>query len=250
MKEFTERFKFNPENHGLIGVERECFLTRHGEIAPIAAQVLAVLTDRKRFGFELSACQLEDRIGPSKLDNILEELYLNEHVIKQAEANLDFGRLFTEVASKDMPLDIYPDPTGRYQEISRNLPREILLAACRVIGTHVHIGMKDKETALRIYNMVKNNLDELCDMGDQSGGERLRIYKEMAPDFNPPHYNSWSNYFDEAVKKKFVHDPRKCWHLIRISVHGTIEFRMFGATTDLDKIFCWAKKCHDLCMSV
>jgi gamma-glutamyl:cysteine ligase YbdK (ATP-grasp superfamily) len=147
-----------------------------------------------------------------------------------------------------MPLDVYPDPTGRYQKITRDMPREVLTAACRIIGTHVHIGMPDHETALRVYNRLCPYFEHLCEMGNGSFGERLAIYRQMAPKYKPTPYESWEDFYGSACKKGFVEDPRKCWTLIRISVHGTIEFRMFGATDNHERIVRWATKCHELCM--
>jgi gamma-glutamyl:cysteine ligase YbdK (ATP-grasp superfamily) len=248
MEEFAKKFDFRKSGKLLVGVERECFLAdEHGNIVPRAAEILRHFPDRKRFGYELSACQFEDRIGPVKINDVKKALLQNERDIEIIENRLGFKRLHVEVAPETMPLDIYPDPTGRYQDITQNMSRHILLAACRVVGTHVHIGMPDHETALRVYNLVIKHMEALCELGDGSGGERLRIYKIMAPDFQSPPYVSWKEFYEVFVRKEYESDPRKCWNLIRISVHGTIEFRMFGATSDLDKIVEWAEICHQLC---
>lgn len=248
MKKFMQRFDFREDGRLLVGIERECFIVNGGDmIVPRSAEVLDYLTDRKRFGYELSACQLEDRIGPVDIEDVKRSLLQNEHDIEEVEHKLGFRRLHLEVAPETMPLDVFPDPTGRYQKITLDMPRHILSAACRVVGTHIHIGMPDHETALKVYDGVIGQTDVLCKIGDGSDGKRLEIYRIMAPDFQPPPYGSWREFYETAVQKGFVNDPRKCWTLIRISVHGTIEFRMFGATDDLDKIVSWARICHQLC---
>lgn len=246
--EFVAQFKFQPKNAGLVGVERECFTTVEGEIRPLTPAILPTLNSNGRFGYELSACQLEDRVGPCTIGSLRAGLEENEKLLGAAEKQLGFRRLYTEVASADMPLDVYPDPTGRYQKITANMPREILLAACMVAGTHVHIGMPDAETALRVYHRVIPHLDELVRMGDGSKGERMQIYQVMAPDRTPrPYPGGWDEFRDYAEEKGFLSSPRSCWHLIRISIHGTIEFRMFGSTPNLDKVEHWARYCHELC---
>jgi len=248
MQEFKRRFKFSTEGSSLVGVERECFLTNEsGRIMPLAVKVLSWLADRGRFGYELSACQLEDRIGPVALDGLEVSIAANEMIIKMAEAKLGFRRLFAEVGPEDLPLDVYPDPTGRYQQIAETLPPEILKAACQVTGTHIHVGMPDYETALTVYNAVIGETDRLCQMGDNSGGERLRIYAQMAPEWRPQPYINWDEFHAVAKEKGFETDPRKCWSLIRISVHGTIEFRMFGSIDNYLTVVRWAKECHRLC---
>ena len=146
-----------------------------------------------------------------------------------------------------MPLDVYPDPSGRYQVITKDMPEEKLRAACRVAGTHIHIGMGSQEKAIRAYNNALRHLDHLCKLGDKSKGERLSIYKIMAPNFKPPVYDSWKDYEVYAKEHGFIDSPRNCWHLIRISIHGTIEFRMFGATPDIHEVIQWAKICYTIC---
>jgi carboxylate-amine ligase len=252
MKTFWERFGFDPAKKLYVGVERERFLTSGGRIAPIAPLVLERLKRYGgRFGYELSACQLEDRVGPCSVEEVEDSLSNNDLLIAAAEmdtgAGGPWGSLHLEMGPEDMPLDVYPDPTGRYQEITRDMPRHVLLAACRILGTHVHIGMPDHETALRAYNDVISHCAILCERGNGSFGERLATYRIMAPDCMPQPYRDWEHFSSVATEKGFAEDPRRCWTLIRISVHGTIEFRMFGATSSLSRIVGWVRLCHDLC---
>lgn len=250
IKSFTNQFKFDPINAFKVGIERESFLTNiEGKIIPINPQILkflGIIDQSHKFGYELSACQLEERIGPVQIGAVEENLLINTKELERIENELNFRRLYIEVAPEDMPLDIYPDP--RYQKITKDMPLDILKAACRVAATHFHIGMPNIETALRVYNYVIKHTKKLCAMGDNSNGERLRIYKIMAPDFTPPYYKNWGSYYEEAVNKGFEEDPRQCWHFIRISIHGTIEFRMFGNTPDISTVVDWARHCHGLCL--
>ncbi len=264
---FKQLFKYDSDKAGYVGVEREAFIcNRDGQIVPKAVEVLKRVTrprttgnywsgdhfqswtpPKEWYGYELSACQIECRVGPSKLDSLEDDLEEVDSVLNEGLGMCKLTAEHIEIAPADMPLDVYPDPTGRYQKITQDMPRDVLLAACRVAGTHVHIGMRDHESALRTYNYVIRHMGELCEMGNGSFGERLAIYKQMAPDYEPRPYASWDDYYQYAVEKGFDTDPRKCWTLIRISVHGTIEFRMFGATESIDRIVSWANRCHELC---
>ena len=243
-----------------MGVEQECFLTSvdgegriGGKVAPIAGRSVAALPKRSgdsflpEYGYELSACQLEYKVGPCTIDEFDGRLVQLEEELSVYEKRLGFRRRHFEVGPEDMSLEVYPDPSGRYQEIVKTMPRNILLSACRVIGTHVHVGMPDHETALKVYNHVIRKCDWLCEVGNGSFGERLEIYRVVAPDCDPSPYTDWSDLFRVACAKGFDKDPRRCWTLIRISKHGTIEFRMFGATESKDRVVKWAKLCHDLC---
>lgn len=249
MREFSDRFRFSSPLAGYVGVERESFILRNGVISPLAGEILESLADSERFGYELSACQLEDRTPPVRIGNLLSQLTTNDLRIGEVERELGFSRLFQEVGPEDIPLDIFPDPLGRYQEIAKSLRPEILRAACRVTGTHVHIGMPDHTTALRVYNGALPFIPHLCFMGDGSRGERLRLYAMMAGSSVPRPYEDWADFYHEAQTRGFESDPRKNWDIIRISVHGTLEFRMFGATNDRNKIVGWAERCLRICES-
>ncbi len=243
---FAERFKFDPALAYFVGVEREYFITDNGTIVPRAKEVLNLLP-QPNFGYELSACQVEDRSGPCPLDELGNRLEENDRLIEKVLATLRLDRGFLEVAPYAMPLDVYPDPTGRYAEITRNMPEEILRAACRVTGTHIHIGMPDHETAVKTYNRVISKTEELCQMGDHTNGERLAIYRIMAPDYVPRNWANWEDFENYALRNGFAEDPRQCWQLIRLSIHGTIEFRMFGSPQSNEEVLKWATVCYQLC---
>jgi gamma-glutamyl:cysteine ligase YbdK (ATP-grasp superfamily) len=246
VEKFLAKFNFTEERNLMVGVERECFLTRNGQIMPIAPEIIPAI-NHPAVGYELSACQLEYRIGPSRIDFIRDDLEAMEKVIGKAEKELDFKCNFLEVAPDNMPLDIYPDPEGRYQRIAESMPKDVLLAACQVTGTHIHIGMGDGGSALEIYNKVIPYWERLSALGDNSYGKRLSLYQKVAPNFIPPTYKSWEEFHKSAVTRGFADNPRNCWDLIRISKHGTIEFRMFGSTDDLDLIKLWAYACYGAC---
>jgi hypothetical protein len=263
---FREKFHFDPQFALRVGVEREHFIVdRNGHIAPLAARVLehihvhgwgrrwGALGRRLQIdpgnmvGYELSACQIETRTRPVELEDLKRELTWQDREINRSVHELSLGLLNIEVAPDDMPLDVYPDPTGRYAAISAGMSHEVLLAACQVAGTHVHIGMPDHETVLRVYNSVIRRTRKLIRLGDGSHGRRVAIYRKVKPDPTPLPFEDWDSFYQVAQEGGFAEDPRSCWTWIRISRHGTIEFRMFGATPSLDRIFKWASLCHRLC---
>lgn len=243
--EFDRRFKFDPKKTLLIGVEREFFLARNGRIVPESPKVLGRV-QKPRFSFELSACQVEEKIGPNALNEVASALCADKEM-EAVLADLGLNPRHQELAPADIPLDVYPDPTGRYQRIVKDMPEEILRAACRVAATHIHVGMPSREDAIRVHDAVIRECSTLCALGDHSNGERLRIYNVMARDWEPAPFGTWERYRETAFAKGFFTDPRQCWRLVRISAHGTVEFRMFGATEDLSEILGWVRLCHDLC---
>ncbi len=250
-QDFQRQFCFDPAHAWYLGVERERFLINgNGEPTPVAAHVIQALPVDGRFGPELSACQLEDRIGPTLLGQIRARFRHNDSEIDDACRAVGIHHRFLEVAPVAMTTAVYENGDGRYQRIAEKLGPEKLLAACQVAGTHIHVGMPDAETALRVYNGVCKHAPALVSMGDHSRGERLRLYQQVAGESWPEPYESWETYAEAARARGFFLNPRDCWDLIRISRHGTIEFRPFGVTENFEEIENWAAVCLALCREV
>ena len=244
---FLNEYGFVPEYTLKISIEREYFIgDRDGNIKASGPKLVKWINDPDQYDTDLPACQLESRIILADINNVEQKLWGQERALRDFGVKYSFTRIFDEVGPEDIPLDV--TPKKRYLDIAKDLTDDELRSGCRVIGTHVHIGMPDFETALVVYNHVIQYLDELCEMGDGSNGERLRLYKEMAPNYMPPKYDSLRDFYSTAVEQGFAKDPTKCWHLIRIHPNGTIEFRMFGSTQNVGKVASWAKRCHEICL--
>ena len=246
---FTKKYSWRPEYALQVGVERERYITdQAGTIVPRAESALKELNDPQHFSYEFSACQLEDKVGPCSLSDLRDKLIANEAKIRATLSGLGLKFLFQPVGPVDMPSDIYPDPTGRYQRIaSRVLTAKQAHLARRVTSTHVHVGMPDPNSALRVYNSVIRHLPELSAAGDLSNGQRLRLYQALYPSAEPPAYKSWRQLYERAKQIGFAKDIGRCWDLIRISSFGTVEFRLFDSTEDIDKVVNWTRQCHHLC---
>ncbi len=250
--EFLGQYAFKPANAFKLGVEREFFLADAESeiIVPKSYLVLQSIQDSWRdfFTYELSACQIENRTRPTRLEDLPEHLFECDSYLDKVLHGLGLRKLYLEVAPADMSLEVFPDPLNRYQEIKQKLSPEQFEAACRIAGTHFHVGMPDQKTALKVYNQVIKHLKKLCAMGDNSGGERLRLYGVVKPDNSPPPYDSWTHFHQVALLKGFAGDSKDCWFLMRLTKHGTIEFRMFGVTDSVEEVTVWARFCHDICL--
>ena len=238
MRDFLAKFSFRPELSGFVGIEREQFLTgADGSYAPNAQNFLNLVGSPK-WTYELSACQVESRTDPQKdLSAIKLELLENENHGNQTAYQLCLRLKNMEVGDSNMPLTVYSDP--RYLEIAKTITKERLEAACRVTGTHIHLGVRDIEHAITLNNILVPFLDILCSLGDHSNGERIRLYKTMAKNWEPMKYESSEHFFEIAQAEGFTDNPRNCWKLIRISIHGTVELRMFGVADNIDEILEW-----------
>ncbi|MBV9158988.1 MAG: hypothetical protein JO019_00100 [Candidatus Kaiserbacteria bacterium] len=261
LEAFKAKFNFDPALSLHLGIEREAFIVNGtGKIAPKAEHLLKVMhgpypmtefgrpiDEEQRFSYELSACQIEGRTKPRTLQRLSAELRRCDEILALGMQHIDCRVLHQEVGPADMPLDVFNDPTGRYQAITAGMERDTLLAACRLTGTHVHVGMPDHETAMRVHNRVIKHTRRLCALGDRSRGERIRIYEAMNPDCMPEPFADWNDFHRFAEERMYTEDPRRCWRWVRISVRGTIEFRMFGTTDSSEEVFGWACECHRLC---
>lgn len=251
IKDFLQKFNFDPNKKLYVGIERESFTTRDGKIIPLTPEVLPLIELMQprfqSFGYELSACQLEMRYGPYHISEVHDGVTLAFNELKEIEKQLNFSCYFSDTAGQEIPLDVYPDPTGRYAKIASSLSRDVLYAACYIAGTHVHIGMPNAEDALNVYNNVCKHVWDLVKIGDNSKGERINYYKLMTSNLEPSPHKNIDAWVKDALDKNYFEDPRKNWSLIRLSIHGTIEFRMFGSNPDLSKIYQWVNTCRDLC---
>ena len=192
---FMRNFQFSPDKHGYVGVEREGFLIRNGVISPIAAEIIPAIGHPDIVN-EFSACQLEDRIGPCQLFEMRARLEDMDSIIREAESRLGFERRLMELAPEDMPLDCFPAPDGRYIMLRERLSHVQLMAAHRVAGTHIHIGIGSHEQALQAYNRAIPHWRRLCEMGDHSKGARLALYPLVAKHYIPEPYTSWKEVYN------------------------------------------------------
>lgn len=253
------RIGYNPSLRGHVGVEREFFLTQEcngsyqyqawmgigwsseTHYVPRSPDFLAAIND-PAWTYELSACQVEHRTDPNfELADIRSALTKGLVRGRRVAESLGLRLDAVEVAPDTMPLDIYPHD-ARYAAIAKTLPRPVRSAACRVTGTHFHVGCASADEALAVHNALVPHLDRLAVLGDHSKGERIRLYKMMATNWQSPLYDS-AEHFDAVAKEQgFADSLRNCWHLIRISRHGTVELRMFGMTDDVDENVAWVKE--------
>lgn len=252
LAEFMGRFVFDPANAWKVGVERELFIKDRasGLVVPRAPQLLSAIWKRhprlaQSFGYELSACQLETRTPPVGLEALMASLQERERVI--AEVLADFGCIpeYDGVGPETMSVQTYPD--SRYDRIVSNNPPTRILAACRIIGTHGHIGMKDAESALRVYNHVVQNLHSLRMTADKTDGARRAIYREVVADPTPVIFRSWADFHAHAIEHGYAENPRDNWAEVRITRYGTIEFRLFDGTSSTWQIVSWLRECSALC---
>lgn len=232
---------FKPKLAGFVAAEQEFFLHEEEEELPTPRAV--EFLRRINYGawtYELSACQVEFRTKPcASVSDLMRNLVEGRREGNVVARQMGCILRCDEVASGNMPLDVYP--SKRYLQLKKELPEETLRSACRVAAVHLHYGCRDMAHAIEVHRRIVPHLDRFIDLGDHSRGKRIQLYQDMASCWRPPVYDSEEHFWKVAVEQGFANNLKKCWHLIRISRHGTVELRMFGTTEDVEEIRQWAE---------
>lgn len=245
---FRDAFTFDPKKTGYVGIELEGFCFRDGRIAPIAEEVLGTLPNDGRFTYELSACQIELRVGPcATVEDLGHELQNTRALLARAEAQHNFKIEFVPLAPATMPLDVFPNP--RYANITRHLSEERLRAACRVAALHVHVGMSGHDLALAVHNQALVSVPLY--MRSYMSQERRAVYEVMAPGSEPVVLRDW-DHFETLVREgqpnADVLDPRGYYKFLRVSKHGTLELRVPDTTSSEAVILEVARRFQTECL--
>lgn len=228
-----------------VGVEREFFLYRDDRPDPNAQEFLlrtGTHTEQgDRWTYELSACQVEHRTAPhTTLKDLRDDLVSGSEGGHVIAGFMNREMCSIEVAPADMTLQVYPDP--RYAQIAESLGKERLRAACRVAGVHVHVECFGLEDAIRVYEALRQNLPKLARLGDHSDGERLRLYGVVVNNLHtPPRVQSPEHLHYLACQAGWGTNLRSCWWTLRFSRHGTVEVRIFGATSSVDEVMSYVE---------
>lgn len=239
-----------------IGIERGWFIICNGSVVPAIGELLPVLWReakkkrwrKERFGWELFAGQLEERTPPaSSIEELVGYLKENFELMETVCGSLGFQLICKDfVEEKDLGELLVNPFDKRHEKIWSRISEKRRVAASQVAAIHVHVSTNSEE-AVKILSYCRREIvDRLCALGDFSCGRRLRSYKEMAQvSGEPPVFTSFEeilNYIDEHGGERNV------WDLVRYKPFSTetIEFRMFGATTDIKII----EKIIQACMKV
>ena len=148
-----------------IGIEDELFLLdEHGALAPVAAAVLARLDLPEGLaGHELFAAELELRSPPSRTaEEAVEALAHGRAAVAAAGAvpmvaGLHPGAEFGDAEHTDLP---------RYEGVGAEMRG--LLRRTPECALHVHVGMPDPETAIRVANGLRTHLPLLAGLAANS----------------------------------------------------------------------------------
>src|ERR1700761_4650623 len=166
-----------------------------------------------------------------------EDLYdLRRNMIRLAEENglvLVAGATHPFADWRDQ--EIYPDP--RYDKVVEDL--QLVARSNLIFGLHVHVGIEDKEIAIRIMNSLRYFLPHILAlstnspfwMGMETGYKsyRAKVFEHF-PRTNIPDYfadySEFESYVNLLIKTNSIDNAKKIWWDIRPHpFFNTVEVR-------------------------
>ena len=132
--------------------------------------------------------------------------------------------------------EIYPDP--RYDKVVEDL--QLVARANLIFGLHVHVGIEDREAAIRIMNSIRYFLPHILALSTNSPfwqgmktgykSYRAKVFENF-PRTNLPDtfgsYSEFENYINLLVKTNCIDNAKKIWWDVRPHPYfNTIEVRV------------------------
>src|SRR6202044_2128931 len=153
--------------------------------------------------------------------------------------------------------EIYPDP--RYAKVVEDL--QLVARANLIFGLHVHVGIEDREAAIRIMNSIRYFLPHIMALATNSPfwlglntgykGYRAKVFENFPRTGIPDAFQSYSefeNYVSLLVKTNCIDNAKKIWWDIRVHpFFETIEFRICDCPMLIDETMAFTALFQALC---
>ncbi len=199
------------------------------------------------FGYELFAGQIEDRTLPCESLSVLSDaLIVNDSVMDEVAGQDGLAFDFSEFVEESQIVSLEVNPFDRrHKDIWQSISTERRSAASRVASVHVHLAVNECEALALLNACGKKEVERLISIGDHSRGKRIETYRKMAEtDGIPPQFHC----FEDVVAYINNHGGEKnVWDLVRYKPSTkTVEFRMFGATSNVHEVIEYVKACLEL----
>ena len=194
------------------------------------------LQERVKAEMHTSVIEVGTRVCRN-IDEAREDIYeLRREMIKLAREN---GLIL--VAGATHPFadwrtqEIYPDP--RYVQVVKDL--QLVARSNLIFGLHVHVGIEDREAAIRIMNSLRYFLPHIMALATNSPfwlglntgykGYRAKVLENFPRTGIPDAFASYSefeNYVNLLVRTNCIDNAKKIWWDIRPHPYfSTVEVR-------------------------
>ena len=210
-------------------------LRSHIESEMLAAGKLR-LQERVKAEMHTSVVEVGTRVCRN-IDEAREDIYeLRREMIKlAAEHGLQLVAGATHPFADWRTQEIYPDP--RYHQVVKDL--QLVARANLIFGQHVHVGIEDREAAIRIMNSMRYFLPHIMALATNSPfwlglntgykGYRAKVFENFPRTGNPDAFSSYSefeHYVSLLVRTNCIDNAKKIWWDIRPHpFFNTVEVR-------------------------
>jgi len=194
------------------------------------------LQERVKAEMHTSVVEVGTRICRN-IDEAREDIYeLRREMIKLAkEHNLQLVAGATHPFADWRTQEIYPDP--RYHQVVKDL--QLVARANLIFGLHVHVGIEDREAAIRIMNSMRYFLPHIMALATNSPfwlglntgykGYRAKVFENFPRTGIPDAFASYSEfetYVSLLVRTNCIDNAKKIWWDIRPHpFFNTVEVR-------------------------
>ena len=180
------------------------------------------LEERVKAEMHQSVIEVGTRVCHSIVEHAREDLYdLRRNLIRLAEENglmLVAGATHPFADWRDQ--EIYPDP--RYDKVVEDL--QLVARSNLIFGLHVHVGIEDKDAAIRVMNSLRYFLPHILAlstnspfwMGMETGYKsyRAKVFEHF-PRTNLPDsfasYSEFEDYVNLLIKTNSIDNAKKIW---------------------------------------
>jgi glutamate---cysteine ligase / carboxylate-amine ligase len=206
----------------------------------IETEMLAVgklrLQERVKAEMHTSVVEVGTRVCRN-ISEARDDIYdLRREMIRLAhEHNLELAAGATHPFADWRTQQIYPDP--RYQQVLKEL--QLAARANLIFGLHVHVGIEDREAAIRIMNSMRYFLPHIMALATNSPfwlglntgykGYRAKVFENFPRTGIPDSFSSYSefeNYVNLLIRTNCIDNAKKIWWDIRPHpFFNTVEVR-------------------------
>jgi carboxylate-amine ligase len=143
--------------------------------------------------------------------------------------------------------EIYPDP--RYAQVVEDL--QLVARANLIFGLHVHVGIEDREAAIRVMNSLRYFLPHILALSTNSPfwlgmdtgykSYRAKVFENF-PRTNLPDsfasYSEFENYVNLLIKTNSIDNAKKIWWDVRPHpFFDTVEVRIYSRALLMENKF-------------
>jgi carboxylate-amine ligase len=235
-----------------LGVEEE-FQIIDGQTHELRSYISKMMDDgktvlRERVRAELHQSVVEVGTGICKS--------INEVRSELTEMRLELDRLARKGGMNIVAAGTHPFSDWKNQEITPNPRYHVIVEDLQdiargnlIFGLHVHVGIKDRETAMALANQIRYFLPHLLALSTSSPfwlgratgqqSQRTLIFKRFPRTGIPPTFESYSQfmeYVDLLIRTNCIDNGKKIWWDVRVHhVFDTVEIRICDMPTNLNQ---------------